>query len=102
MPVTTSDKDGDQERIAALANDADTLDREREARLTALLDRLDALEPELVRSTIEIFGDRHRAALWLARPNRGLGGISPYRALAHGQRQMVLDVLGRIEHGVFG
>jgi uncharacterized protein (DUF2384 family) len=101
MPKTTINKGGDQERIAVLANDADTLDREREVRLAALLDRLDALEPELVRSTIEAFGDRHRAALWLARPNRSLGGISPYRAIASGQRQMVLDVLGRIEHGVF-
>jgi uncharacterized protein (DUF2384 family) len=102
MPKTISDKSGERASIAALANDADTLDREREARLTALLDRLDALDPELVRSTIEVFGDRHRAALWLARPNRGLGGISPYRVLAHDQRQAVLDVLGRIEHGVFG
>ena len=102
MSNTISGKGEDQERIAVLANDADTLDRDRELRLTALLDRLDALDPELVRSTIEVFGDRHRAARWLARSNRGLGGISAYRALAKGQRQTVLDVLGRIEHGVFG
>jgi len=102
MPKTTSDKGGDRESIAALANDADTLDREREARLTALLDRLDALDPELLRRAIEALNDRHRAALWFARTNRGLGGISPYRALANGQRQAVFDTLGRIEHGVIG
>jgi hypothetical protein len=100
--MTNNDKGGDREIIAALANDADTLDREREARLMVLLDRLDALDPELIRRTIEALNDRHRATLWLARTNRGLGGISPYRALANGQRQAVLDVLGRIEHGVFG
>lgn len=102
MAKTISGEGGDWEILAALANDADTLNREREARLSALLDRLDVIDPEFVRSTIEVFGDRHRAALWLARPNRNLGGISPYRALAHDQRKAVLDVLGRIEHGVIG
>jgi hypothetical protein len=102
MPKTISNKGEDREIIAALANEADTLDREHEALLTALFDRLDAIDPELVRWTIDVFGDRHHAALWLARSNRGLGGITPYRALAHDQRQAVLDVLGRIEHGVFG
>lgn len=93
---------GDRESIAALASDADTLNRERESQLAALLDRLDALDPQLVHRIIETLSDRHRAALWLARTSQGLGGISPYRALANGQRQAVLDVLGRIEHGVLG
>ncbi|MDH4186087.1 MAG: MbcA/ParS/Xre antitoxin family protein [Nitrospira sp.] len=100
--MTISDYSENRESMMALANDADTLDHEREARLTALLDRLEALDPDLVRRVTETLKDRQHAALWFARPNRGLGGISPYRALAHGQRQLVLDAIGRIEQGVFG
>ena len=50
----------------------------------------------------EILGDKVKAARWLRRPNRTLGGKTPLLALDTdvGARQ-VETVLHRVEHGVF-
>lgn len=50
----------------------------------------------------EVLGSTDKAAHWLQRPNRALGGREPLRLLDTdaGARE-VEDVLGRIEHGVF-
>lgn len=50
----------------------------------------------------EVLGSSEKAATWLQRPNRALGGRVPLELLDTdaGSRQ-VEDVLGRIEHGVF-
>jgi putative toxin-antitoxin system antitoxin component (TIGR02293 family) len=50
-----------------------------------------------------VLGDAAAALDWLASPNRALGGESPMKLLDTdlGAKQ-VFDVLGRIEHGVFG
>lgn len=50
----------------------------------------------------EVLGSEEKAAAWLQRPNRALGGRVPLELLDTdaGSRQ-VEDVLGRIEHGVF-
>ena len=50
----------------------------------------------------EILGDQAKAARWLRRPNRALGGKTPLRALDTdlGASQ-VETVLHRVEHGVF-
>lgn len=49
-----------------------------------------------------VFGDRERFLLWMKQPHRALANSSPMNLL--GSRfgiEMVLDELGRIEHGVF-
>ena len=50
----------------------------------------------------EVFGDRALFLAWVDEPNTALGGRTPLSLLASrfGAR-MVLDVLGRIEHGVY-
>ena len=81
---------------------ARTLARRRQTR------RLDADESDrlyriarVAAHAFAVFGGEERAAAWLTRPNRALGGESPLHLLDTdlGARQ-VEDVLGRIEHGV--
>lgn len=50
----------------------------------------------------DTLGSPEKAATWLQRPNRALGGRAPLELLDTdaGSRQ-VEDVLGRIEHGVY-
>jgi len=83
-----------------LAEFVDQLDRERSASMEALFRQLESLDPEVAAQAISVFDDRGRAARWLTRPNRALGHVTPLRVLAHGGRQEVLDVLGRIPHGI--
>lgn len=47
-------------------------------------------------------GDRHEAQHWLSNPIRGLGNRRPIDMLGtSAESQAVLDVIGRLEHGVF-
>lgn len=50
----------------------------------------------------EVFEDRDAALRWLKRPNRALAGEAPLRLLdTEIGAESVMDLLGRIEHGVF-
>lgn len=50
----------------------------------------------------EVFGDPATAADWLNSKNAALGGVTPLSLLStDAGAQSVLDILGRIEHGVF-
>jgi len=52
---------------------------------------------------LSVFGDDERAAAWLTRPNRALGGDTPLDWLDTDWGTLEVDqVLGRLEHGVFG
>ena len=74
--------------------------------------RLGSLSPEesdrllrigrIAANAVEVLGHRDKAAQWLHRPNRALGGVCPLELLDTdlGTRQ-VEEILGRIEHGVF-
>ena len=86
--------------LVELADFVDQLGRERSASEEALLCRLESLDPEVAARVIEVLDDRGKAASWLSRPNRALGHLTPLRVLARGGRQEVLDVLGRILHGI--
>jgi putative toxin-antitoxin system antitoxin component (TIGR02293 family) len=49
----------------------------------------------------DVFGSSGKAALWLRRPNRALGGEVPLNLLdTEVGEQLVEDVLGRLEYGV--
>ena len=89
-----------EDTVDAIAADADAIQREYGDMLLALLNRLEALDPEVAKRTIEVFDDRSDAALWLTRRHPCFGGCVPYQVIASGHRQDVLDVLGRIEYGV--
>lgn len=50
----------------------------------------------------EVLGSTEKAAHWLQRPNRALGGRVPLELLdTDAGTQQVVEVLGRIEHGVY-
>lgn len=49
----------------------------------------------------EVFGNRECLRSWLDSPNRALGNKKPFDLLASDfGRDMVLDELGRLEHGI--
>lgn len=50
---------------------------------------------------IEVLGDREAAERWLSTPKPALGGRIPIDLARQGEEQQVLELLGRIEHGVF-
>jgi hypothetical protein len=90
-----------EDTVDAIAADADALQHKYGDMLSALLNRFEALDPEMAKRTIEALNDRRRAAQWLATRHPCFAGHIPYQVIACGQRQDVLDVLGRIEHGIF-
>lgn len=76
--------------------------RKREHRLNPdESDRLVRLA-RVAAQAVEVLGDARRAAGWLKRPNRALGGDTPLDLLDTdlGARQVEAE-LGRIEHGVY-
>ncbi|MGP9652833.1 type II RES/Xre toxin-antitoxin system antitoxin [Halomonas sp. AOP35-4E-18] len=58
---------------------------------------------EVFNATTELFeGDNDRARQWLLNPVRGLGDRRPVDMLAtSAETEAVLDLIGRLEHGVF-
>ncbi|HMI88589.1 MAG TPA: antitoxin Xre/MbcA/ParS toxin-binding domain-containing protein [Polyangiaceae bacterium] len=51
----------------------------------------------------EVLGGRDEAVTWLHRTNRSLGGHKPFELVrTDAGAELVVDVLGRLEHGVFG
>jgi hypothetical protein len=91
---------GSVDSLERLARAAQYLEQERAAQLEALLKRLEALDPEVAKEAVEVFGDRAQAARWLASRPLSLARRSPYEELARGQRKEILNVLGRFLHGI--
>ncbi|BBO56953.1 type II RES/Xre toxin-antitoxin system antitoxin [Cobetia sp. AM6] len=58
---------------------------------------------EVYKSAADLFeGDKAKAKGWLLRPVRGLGGHRPVEMVATtAGAEAVLDLIGRLEHGVF-
>lgn len=78
--------------------------RRRQARRLAPdeSDRLVRLA-RVVATAAEVLGDTDRAARWLRRPNRSLGGEAPLELLDTDLgAQQVEAALGRLDHGVVG
>jgi len=51
----------------------------------------------------EVFGNRNQAVDWLRTANRSLGGRQPFELVGtDAGAELVVDVLGRLEYGVFG
>lgn len=78
--------------------------RKKERRLTATeSDRLVSVS-RLLTQAVELFeGDKEKASHWFVQSNRGLGGLTPLEMAATetGTRE-VENLIGRLEHGVFG
>jgi putative toxin-antitoxin system antitoxin component (TIGR02293 family) len=57
---------------------------------------------EVAAKGAEVFEDRDKFLAWMDHPNRALGDKTPLSLLnSRFGAEMVLDELGRIEHGVF-
>ncbi|WP_304526792.1 antitoxin Xre/MbcA/ParS toxin-binding domain-containing protein [Halomonas sp. I5-271120] len=58
---------------------------------------------EVYKSAVDLFeGDKGKAKEWLLSPVRGLGGRRPVEMVATtAGAEAVLDLIGRLEHGVF-
>ncbi|WP_233266249.1 type II RES/Xre toxin-antitoxin system antitoxin [Cobetia sp. L2A1] len=58
---------------------------------------------EVYKSAVDLFeGDKAKAKEWLLSPVRGLGGRRPVEMVATtAGAEAVLDLIGRLEHGVF-
>lgn len=71
--------------------------------LYPLVSRVGPIDPSVMAAAIALYeGDEVRAIQWLHKPARSLGGISPIDYLDSPEHvQEVLDIIGRIEHGVF-
>ena len=51
----------------------------------------------------EVFGNRKQAVDWLRTANRSLAGRQPFELVGtDAGAELVVDVLGRLEYGVFG
>lgn len=90
-----------EDTVNAIAADVEAIQYEYAAKLSVFLNRLEAIDPEVAKRTIELFDDRGDAAIWLASRHPCFHGLNPYQVIASGKRQEVLDLLGRIEHGTF-
>ncbi|MBD1227967.1 type II toxin-antitoxin system Xre/ParS family antitoxin [Xenorhabdus griffiniae] len=65
-------------------------------------DRLYRFAEVLKAATALFEGDTERACQWLLNPARGLGGRKPVEMIAiSAEAEAVLDLIGRLEHGVF-
>ncbi len=58
---------------------------------------------EVLKAATDLFeGDQHQARKWLLSPVQGLGGARPAEMVATSAgTEAVLDLVGRLEHGVF-
>jgi putative toxin-antitoxin system antitoxin component (TIGR02293 family) len=75
--------------------------KEQAARLKADESELLLRLARVLAAATDVLGSEERARAWLVAENRALGGTAPIKLLDTGIGfQEVLDVLGRIEHGV--
>ena len=57
---------------------------------------------EVVTKGIDVFEDKSRFNEWMRQPNKALGGKSPLSLIdSDAGIKDILDVLGRIKHGVY-
>ena len=57
---------------------------------------------EVYKKAVEVFGGKEKALRWMEYPSAALGNIAPIKLIETSVGvQMLLDELGRIEHGIF-
>jgi len=56
---------------------------------------------EIIEYGISVFENENNFLDWLMSPNKSLGGLVPYDLLKTKDSYKVMDILGRIEHGIF-
>ena len=56
---------------------------------------------EILDYGIYVFGNEQSFFDWLMTPNKSLSGIIPYDIMKTEDCYKIMDVLGRIEHGIY-
>lgn len=69
--------------------------------LVNLVKAVTPVVPDVVEKATEVFGNILDVAFFLSGNHAALN-TTPYNALRHGRKQEVLDILGRIQHGIVG
>jgi len=59
------------------------------------------IKNKIIEYGISVFESEMNFFDWLMMPNKSLGGLIPYYLLDTKDEYKVLDILGRIEHGVY-
>lgn len=77
------------------------LDVARSRTAVAAFDVIARVDCELANLAIAVFEGKQEAALWFAEEIPALGHEMPLKLLLEGKRDLVVDCLYRIEHGIF-
>lgn len=57
---------------------------------------------QTISRAVEVFGDKGTALQWMKEPNRAMGGRTPFSLVNTSPGvELIKDILGRIEHGVY-
>ena len=67
--------------------------------LVDIFKQLKAKDPEVASAVLALLEDPLKAAEFMAMPACGLAGKSPLKAIEDGERQNLLDLISRLEHG---
>ena len=59
------------------------------------------IKNKIIEYGINVFESEINFFDWLMTPNKSLGGLIPYNLLDTKDEYKILDILGRIEHGVY-
>ncbi len=70
-----------------------------EFELVDIFKQLKAKDPEVASAVLALLEDQIKAAEFMTMPACGLAGKSPLQAIEDGERQTLLDLVGRLEHG---
>jgi len=88
--------------VVRCEGDLERREQDRERLTSGESERLVRLARLVIRAE-EALGERNTASRWMGKPNRALEGRRPLEWLAtDADATRVEDVLGRIEHGVYG
>jgi hypothetical protein len=84
-----------------LSHQAEQARRVYERELVEIFHKLEKEDPEVATTALQVWEDVNKAATYLASPIQALAGKSPLEAVENGDRQAVIDLLFRIEYGIF-
>lgn len=84
------------EELNRLASSGSEAFRQFEAALDKIFDEFERGDPVLARECRRMGGSRRATARFLIHPCREFHGLSPLQALARGQRNQILSLLGQL------
>lgn len=84
-----------------LSHQAEQARKNYECDLVEIFHKLEKEDPEVATTALQVWEDVNKAATYLASPIKSLAGKSPLEAVENGDRQAVINLLFRLQHGVF-